>query len=115
MALGKGVEPLGGGASLEEVSQCGQALRTYSLAPLPVYSLLPVSAVLPAGHGFCSHTFLKMMDCIPSNCEPNGPLLPYSVSPGCHEKSSNSGAKEDREGRNRLWIERNPGDFTNVS
>ena len=33
------MEPLGGGALLEEVHHWGQALRVGSLAPLPVWSL----------------------------------------------------------------------------
>lgn len=37
-ALGKFVEPSGGGALLEEVSQWGQALRFDNLTPLPVHS-----------------------------------------------------------------------------
>ena len=42
LLFGKVSEPVGGGALLEEVAHCSlTCLKLYSLAPLPVHSLLP--------------------------------------------------------------------------
>lgn len=66
---GKGVEPLGGGASQEEVGHSEWALRLYSPAPLPVYFLHSTCRYCaPASLPGCSHVFPAVMDCIP--CEP---------------------------------------------
>lgn len=45
------MEPLGGGAMLEEVPHKGQALKVYSLASLPLYILCKDDNVISPFHG----------------------------------------------------------------
>lgn len=44
--FGKAMEPLGGGALLEEVSHTGWALRASSGVPLPVYLCFLITATV---------------------------------------------------------------------